>query len=63
MSNTRVSLDMNDEQMGTLNLVKAYLSKKVGGPLSNVAVIRWVLTDFAKKQRLEGNDAENNAGS
>ena len=61
MSNVRISLDMNDEQMATLNLVKAYLSKKVGGPLSNVAVIRWVLTDFAKKQRLEGTDAEDSS--
>jgi hypothetical protein len=58
----KLSIELNNEQLKTLTIVKDYLSKKMGSPMSYVAVYRFLATDFAKKQRLEGNDAENNTG-
>lgn len=63
MSNTRVSLDMNDEQMETLKLVQAHMSKKMGSPMSAAVVIRAALKNYAKMNRLEGNDAEDSSRS
>jgi hypothetical protein len=60
---TRVNVDFDDDQLKTLNLVTDHYRKKMGSTISRTVVIRAVLEDYARRNRLEGVDEQDNSRS